>query len=263
MTVAPQRVRIAALADLHVDATSASLRPLFEHIAERADVLLLCGDLTDYGLADEARILAADLAEIELPVLAVLGNHDYEADQQEEIAKVLTEAGVKMLDGACHVEHGVGFAGVKGFGGGFAMRTLEPWGERVIKQFVQEALDEALKLERALSRLVAVPKIAILHYAPVVGTLEGEPPELFAFLGSGRLEEPLNRYQVKAAFHGHAHRGALASETREGIPVYNVALPLLRHHLGHAPPVRFFELPVETNGAVETSCANQPASAAS
>jgi Icc-related predicted phosphoesterase len=195
-------------------------------------------------------------------VLAVLGNHDYEADQQDEIAAVLTDAGVKMLDGACHVTHGVGFAGVKGFGGGFAMRTLEPWGERVIKQFVQEALDETLKLERALSRLVAVPKIAVLHYAPIIATLEGEPPELFAFLGSGRLEEPLNRYQVKAVFHGHAHRGSLAGQTREGIPVYNVSLPLLRQHLGQSPPVRFFELPVETSNGQPQPSSQQTALAA-
>lgn len=249
MTEADERVRIAAIADLHVDAASESLRPLFEHIAERADVLLLCGDLTDYGLVDEARILASDLQDLKLPVLAVLGNHDFEADQQEAISAVLTEAGVKMLDGQCHEAHGVGFAGVKGFGGGFAMRTLEPWGERVIKHFVQEVLDETMKLERALSRLNTPRKVVLLHYAPIVTTLEGEPPELFAFLGSSRLEEPLNRYQVQAVFHGHAHRGSLAGQTRDGIPVYNVALPLLRRHLGHSPPVRFFELPTKVQSS--------------
>lgn len=242
----PRKIlRIAAVADLHRNKSKdVSFRQIFSQAEENADVLVLCGDLTDYGLPEEAKLLAAELSHSKTPVLAVLGNHDYEAGQEAEVIKILNDAGVKVLDGQAHEVHGVGFAGGKGFAGGFGVHTLEPWGERIIKSFVQEGLDEAMKLELSLSRLRTPWRVALLHYAPIRATVEGEPPEIFAFLGSSRLEEPLNRYHVTAVFHGHAHRGALEGKTRDGIPVYNVSLPLLRRSFPDQPPIRIVELPL-------------------
>jgi Icc-related predicted phosphoesterase len=241
------RVRLGAIADIHYGKTSVGvLQPLFEQATRDLDVLLLGGDLTDHGLPEEAQLLAKDLkAFARLPIVAVLGNHDYEAGKPDEVVAVLREAGVTMLDGdACEV-HGVGIGGVKGFIGGFGRGTLEAWGEEMVKRFVHEAIDEALKLERALARLRTPHRIALLHYAPIRGTVEGEPVEIFPFLGCGRLEEPLNRYGVRAVFHGHAHRGTAEGKTTEGIPVYNVALPLVRKEQPQGPPFRVLELPVE------------------
>jgi Icc-related predicted phosphoesterase len=168
-----------------------------------ADVLVLCGDFTDYGLPEEARILARELnTAVKIPVIAVLGNHDFEAGRQHEIREILVDAGVTVLDGEATEIEGVGFAGVKGFCGGFGRGALGPWGEHVIKQFVQESVDEALKLEAALARLRTPQRIAVLHYAPIRATVEGEPPEIFPYLGSSRLEEPINRYRVTAVFMG-------------------------------------------------------------
>ncbi len=222
-------VRIAAIGDIHVSRHSqGAFQPLFTHISGNADVLVLCGDFTDYGLPEEARVLARELtAAVKVPVVAVLGNHDYEAGKQNEIREILLDAGVTVLDGEAAEIEGVGFAGVKGFAGGFGRGSLGPWGEQVIKRFVQEAVDEAMKLETALARLRTEQRVALLHYAPIRGTVEGEPPEIFPYLGSGRLEEPINRYRVTAVFHGHAHRGTPEGRTSTGIPVYNVAMPLL------------------------------------
>ncbi len=227
-------VRVAAVADLHcTKAMQGQLQPLLAQAAAVADVLLLGGDLTDYGLPEEAHVLAKELAGVKVPLVGVLGNHDFESGKQAEVRDVLCEAGVKMLDGdACEVA-GVGIAGVKGFAGGFGRATLGAWGEDAIKQFVREALDETMKLESALARLRTPQRIALLHYAPIKATVEGEPPEIFAFLGCGRLAEPLHRYGVTAVFHGHAHRGA-----PEGVPVYNVSLPLLRRSFPDRPPCR-------------------------
>lgn len=237
-------VRIAALADLHCTRSAQGrFRPIFAHAAARADVLLLCGDLTDYGLVEEAQVLARELAGMTLPVLAVLGNHDYESGHAAEVAAAVASVGVQVLDGDAVEVGGVGFAGCKGFCGGFGQKVLEPWGEPATKRFVREAVDEALKLERALQRLATPQRVAVLHYAPVAGTVQGEPPEIFPFLGSSRLEEPLNRYRVAAVFHGHAHRGTSEARTSGGAPVYNVALPVLHRTLGGEPPVRFLEIP--------------------
>ena len=235
--------RIAAVGDVHCRKELAGeLRPIFAHVDGRADVLLLCGDLTDYGLVDEARLLAAELSVVKVPVLAVLGNHDYESGHEEKIAEVLTEAGVTVLDGDSVEIGGLGFAGAKGFCGGFGRGTLGPWGERAVKAFVKEALDESLKLESALARLRTDRRVALLHYAPIRATVEGEPAEIYPFLGCSRLEEPLERYPVTVAFHGHAHRGAPFGETRVGTPVYNVAMPLLRRELAPEVPLRIVEL---------------------
>jgi Icc-related predicted phosphoesterase len=238
-------VHIAAVSDIHYGKHSQGmLQPLFAQIAERADVLVLPGDLTDYGLAEEARVLARDLtSSVKIPIVAVLGNHDFESDQSEEIARILGDAGVHMLDGDAVEVHGVGFAGVKGFAGGFGRGTLGPWGERAIKQFVQESVTEALKLESALARLKTAHRIAVLHYAPVQSTVEGEPPEIFPWLGSSRLEEPLTRYQVSAVVHGHAHKGTAVGHTTTGIPVYNVSLPVLKATYPDQPAFRVIEVP--------------------
>jgi Icc-related predicted phosphoesterase len=237
-------MRIAAVGDLHVTKASKGVfRPYFAQLEGRADVLLLCGDLTDYGLADEAVVLAKELAGLQIPILAVLGNHDFESGHPELVAQILAEAGARVLDGDSHEVDGTGFVGIKGFAGGFGRGTLGPWGEPATKAFVKEALDEALKLESALARLRVDRRVAILHYAPIRGTVEGEPEEIYPYLGCSRLEEPLERYPVTIAFHGHAHRGSLEGRTRVGTPVYNVALPLLRKHLSAELPIRIVDLP--------------------
>jgi Icc-related predicted phosphoesterase len=239
-----QAVRLAAVGDLHIRKTSQGvLQPVLAEVNERADVLLLCGDLTDYGLAEEAQVLVKELtAAVRIPMIAVLGNHDHESNQQVEICRILSDGGVRLLDGdTCEVK-GVGFAGAKGFAGGFGRGTLGPWGERAIKAFVQEAIDETLKFESALARLRTRQRVALLHYSPVRGTVEGEPLEIFPWLGTSRLEEPLNRYPVDVVFHGHAHYGSPEGRTSSGIRVFNVAMPLLRHLHPDEKPVRFFEL---------------------
>jgi Icc-related predicted phosphoesterase len=238
-----KNIRLAAVGDLHVTKSSGgSLRSFFAQANEAADILLLCGDLTDYGLPEEAHVLAEELAAVRIPIVAVLGNHDYESGQQEEVRRILSEAGVRMLDGeACEI-HGIGFAGVKGFAGGYGRRTLGPWGEKVIKQFVEEAISETLKLESALAKLRTSERIALLHYSPIEATVQGEPPEIFPFLGTSRLEEPLLRYPVTAVFHGHAHRGSPEGMTVNQIPVYNVARPLLMRTYPDQPAFRILEV---------------------
>ena len=240
-------VRVAAVGDVHCTrASKGHFQPLLTKMAERADVLCLCGDLTDYGLREEAIVLAAELASVgKKPVLCVLGNHDYESGQVEQVHEVLSEAGAILLCGEAYETHGVGFAGTKGFGGGFGRHALEPWGEGPLKAFVQEALDEALKLEKALSRLRTEQRIALLHYAPIPETVVGEPAEIFPFLGSSRLEEPINRFPVAAVFLGHAHAGSLEGRTSHGIPVYNVSLPVFQRRQPGEDAFRIVELLVE------------------
>jgi len=241
-------VRIAAMSDVHYAKTSqGKLQQVFAQVTANADVLVLCGDLTDYGLPEEARVLAKDLSGVRIPIVGVLGNHDYESEQQDEVTKILTDAGMRVLDGDSTEIHGVGFAGVRGFCGGFGRGALGAWGERVIKQFVHEAIEEALKLENALAKLKTERRIAILHYAPIRETVMGEPEDIFAFLGSSRLAEPLSRYPVDAVFHGHAHRGSPEGRTADGVPVFNVALPLLEERYPDRPGFRLFEVPREAS----------------
>src|SRR6478672_7722790 len=244
MAMGPDVVRVAAVSDIHYSKDShGALQPLFSQITESADVLVLAGDLTDYGLAEEAKVLARDLTTtVKIPVVAVLGNHDYESGEEGELVKILSDAGVKMLDGDIFETHGVGFAGVRGFCGGFGRGALGAWGEPIIKEFVHEAVNEALKLEAALSRLHTEHRIAILHYAPIRETVEGEPLEIFPFLGSSRLEEPLSRFDVLAVFHGHAHKGSPEGKTSKGIPVFNVSLPVLKKAYPDRPTFRLFEV---------------------
>jgi Icc-related predicted phosphoesterase len=238
-------VRVAAVGDLHCTRTSqGAFQPLFAQIAEAADVLLLTGDLTDHGLPEEARVLAHELSTLRVPTVAVFGNHDFESNQQEEVRNILAGTGVTILDGDATEVLKIGIAGVKGFAGGFGKRALGPWGESMIKQFVHEAVNEALKLEAALARLRTPQIVALMHYSPILQTVEGEPPEIYAFVGSSRLEEPLNRYPVTVAFHGHAHRGQAQGFTVNNVPVYNVSMPLLTRTFPDRPPFRLLTLPV-------------------
>ena len=245
-------VRIAAVADIHYNKSSqGTLQALFAHANEHADVLVLAGDLTDYGLAEEAKVLAKDLtSSLRIPAVGVLGNHDFEASEEKDIVRTLQDAGVRILDGDAWEVHGVGFAGVRGFCGGFGRGALAAWGEPVIKAFVHEAVTEALKLETALTRLTTPHRIAVIHYSPIRETVEGESLEIYPFLGSSRLEEPLSRFGVTAVVHGHAHRGTLQGRTATGIPVYNVSLPLLRERLPDKPHYRVIEIDVtEADGS--------------
>ncbi len=241
------RLRVAAVADIHCSKmTQGALHTLFTQIAERADILLLCGDSTDTGLPEEAQMLAKELTtSVKIPVIGVLGNHDYESGKPQEVKEILANAGVSMLDGDTCVVRGVGFAGVKGFAGGFGKHSLQAWGENAIKQFVQETVNEALRLESALARLEHMQRVVLLHYAPIRATVEGEPTEIFPFLGSSRLEEPLNRFEVAAVFHGHAHGGHPEGQTSHKVPVYNVSMQVLQRAFPNQPPFRLCEIPIE------------------
>jgi Icc-related predicted phosphoesterase len=241
-----KEVCFAAVGDLHCTEDSVgTLRSFFAQASEAADALLLCGDLTDYGTVKEAKILADELSVVSVPVIAVLGNHDYESGVADDVRRTLHAVGVQVLDGEAVEVHGIGIAGAKGFAGGFGRASLGAWGEPAIKQFVNEALHEAMKLESALAKLRTRRRIALLHYAPISGTVQGEPPEIYAFLGSSRLEDPFLRYPVDWVVHGHAHRGALEGRTVNGIPVYNVAKPLLQRTFEDRPAFRLLRLSTE------------------
>jgi Icc-related predicted phosphoesterase len=243
-----QPKRVAAIGDIHCNRSChGDLQPLFAEVSRAADVLLICGDLTDHGLPEEAHALVRELrGALHVPAVAVLGNHDYESEKHEELAEILRAAGVVVLDGEAHEVGGVGFAGVKGFAGGFGERMLGPWGELAIKRFVREAVNESLKLEAALARLTGPHRVVLLHYAPIQETVEGEPAVIFPFLGSSRLEEPINRYGAAAVFHGHAHHGAVEGRTTAGVPVFNVCMPLLRERFPDRLPYRVIDVPARS-----------------
>ena len=218
-------LKVAAIGDLHVMEDSvAPYRELFTHIASEADVLVLCGDLTNFGKTKEAEILADDIRACAIPVLGVLGNHDYECGQPDEVARILHEGGMTVLDEQAVEIEGVGFAGVKGFMGGYGRGELAPFGEPIAKAFVDEAVKEARKLENGLRSLRTERSVAVLHYSPTVETLEGEPQAIYQYLGSQRLADAIDRFDhVKAVVHGHAHHGKYQGRTPGGTPVYNVA----------------------------------------
>ncbi len=217
-------LRIAAIGDLHVrEDNGESYRELFGEISREADVLVLAGDLTDLGKPKEAEILAQDLKACSIPVVGVLGNHDYECGSHEEVAHILRDAGMKVLDGQSVEIDGVGFVGVKGFAGGFGRRMLGFFGEPAMKQFVNETMNETLRLENAMRQVRAKRSMVILHYAPIAETIESEPLEIYPFLGSSRLAETIDRFKVNAIVHGHAHRGRFEGRTPGGQAVYNVA----------------------------------------
>src|SRR5688500_13916238 len=226
MNASSDPLTLAAIGDLHVtEASEHRYRDLFAEISETADVLALCGDLTNFGKTREAEILAEDLRACTIPCVGVLGNHDYECGQPEEVAKILHAAGMTVLGEQAVIVEGVGFAGVKGFIGGFGRGELGAFGEPAIKAFVDEAVDESRKLENALRTLKTDRSVAVLHYAPVVDTVEGEPLEIYPFLGCSRLADAVDRFDhVAAVLHGHAHRGRHEGRTPRGTPVYNCAI---------------------------------------
>jgi Icc-related predicted phosphoesterase len=228
------KLHVAAIGDLHVQEDSvAPYRELFAEVSNNADVLVLCGDLTNFGKTTEAEILADDIKSCSIPVLGVLGNHDYECGQPEKVCEILHSAGMKVLDEQAVEIDGVGFAGVKGFLGGYGRGELAPFGEPIVKAFVDEAMNEARKLENQLRQLRTERSVAVLHYSPITDTIEGEPPAIFQYLGSQRLCEPIDRFDhVKAVVHGHAHHGTYEGRTPRGIPVYNVAQFVLKPKFG-------------------------------
>ncbi|PYX98355.1 MAG: metallophosphoesterase [Acidobacteria bacterium] len=228
-------MRIAATADLHCSAHNyAVLQEQLGKARDEADLLVLAGDLTNYGQPGEMESLLNALVRLRIPTVAVLGNHDYESGQEAELQRMMTAAGIKVLDGTGYERDGVGFAGTKGFVGGFGRGVLTAFGEREIKVFVQAAIDEALKLERAMSQLRTPKRIVVLHYSPIASTVAGEAPEIFPFLGTSRLAEVVDRHGADLVLHGHAHRGSLDGKTTGGVPVHNVAMNLL---MQQKPPV--------------------------
>jgi Icc-related predicted phosphoesterase len=225
---------VAAIGDLHVTEDSAHrYSDMFAEIWEKADVLALCGDLTNFGRPAEAEILAEDLRSCTIPIVAVLGNHDHEFGDPAEVSRILQQAGAKMLGEQAVVIEGVGFAGAKGFIGGFGRGELGAFGEDAIKTFVAEAQEEARILENALRSLRTDRAVAVLHYAPIAETVVGEPPEIYPFLGCSRLADAIDRFDnVKAVVHGHAHRGAYSGRTPRGVPVFNCAKFVVEEKFG-------------------------------
>jgi len=247
-SIAKNVVRVAAISDVHCKRDSKPvLRPVFEQIADEADILLVCGDITHLGLPEEASVFLEQALPVlnKIPVLCVLGNHDFESGKQDTLLEQLSGAGLIMMDGDNLEIYGVGFTGVKGFGGGFGGLAVHPWGEQVIKDFVKEAEVEAEKLETGLSKLDLGPRVVVMHYAPIRDTVAGEPPELFPFLGSSRLEGPLNRFAATAVFHGHAHQGYFEGKTSANVPVYNVCVAVLKQRFPGRAPFFMLEVPVK------------------
>lgn len=230
----PETIKLAAIGDLHVVETDEHrYRDMFAEMSEVADIVALCGDLTNFGKTREVENLLGDLEACTKPVVAVLGNHDYECGQPDEVARMLADAGVKVLDEQAVVVKGVGFAGVKGFIGGFDRGELGAFGESAIKAFVDESINEARKLENQLRTIRVDRAVAVLHYAPIAETVSGEPEPIFPFLGSSRLANAVDRFDnVKAVVHGHAHRGTYRGATPRGIPVYNCAQFVVRSEFG-------------------------------
>jgi uncharacterized protein len=235
-------MRIAATADLHYSPQSYDhIREPLAHVRDEADVLVIAGDLTNYGKPEEMRSLLNALVRLRLPIVAVLGNHDYESSCEQELMKMMTDEGIKVLDGSSYERDGVGFAGAKGFIGGFGRGVLTAFGEKEIKAFVQASLDETLKLERALSMIRTEKIVIVTHYAPISETVLGEPQEIWPYLGSSRLAEVIDRHGAKLALHGHAHHGKPDGKTSGGVPVHNVALSLLMQH-NSGKPYKVFDV---------------------
>lgn len=235
-------MRIAATADLHFTPQSYDrIREPLSRVRDHADVLVIAGDLTNYGKPEEMHSLLNALVRLRIPVVAVLGNHDYESGQEQELIRLMTTEGIKVLDGSSYERDGIGFAGTKGFLGGFGRGVLTAFGEREVKAFVQASIDETMKLERALSMMRSEKTVIVTHYAPVLDTVKGEPTEIWPYLGSSRLAEVIDRHGATIALHGHAHHGNPDGKTTAGVPVHNVALSLL---MSQSPPCpyRVFEI---------------------
>jgi uncharacterized protein len=230
-------MRVAATADLHfVPASHTAVLEQLGRARDEADVLVLAGDLTNYGQPAEMDPLLNALVRLRLPIIAVLGNHDYESGKEQELMQMMTAAGVKVLDGTGYERDGVGFAGAKGFVGGFGRGVLTAFGEPEIKAFVKASIDETLKLERGISQLRAAKRVVVLHYSPIAATVQGEAPEIFPFLGTSRLAEVIDRHGADLVVHGHAHHGTLNGKTTAGVPVHNVAISLLQ---AQQPPAAY------------------------
>jgi len=222
-------MRIAATADLHFSPQSYDrIRDQMGRVRDQADLLIIAGDLTNYGRPPEMESLLNALVRIRVPVVAVLGNHDCESNQEDELIRMMTAEGIKVLDGTAYERDGIGFAGTKGFLGVVGRGVLTAFGEQPVKVFVQAGIDEAMKLERALSLLRTEKRVVVLHYAPIAATVQGEPAEIYPYLGSSRLAEVVDRHGANLVFHGHAHHGSSEGKTTAGLPVYNVGLPLLQ-----------------------------------
>jgi Icc-related predicted phosphoesterase len=235
-------MRVAATADLHfTPARFTALKGQLNQVRNEADVLVLAGDLTNFGQPSEMEPLLNAIVRLRIPTIAVLGNHDYESGQQDELMRMMSNEGLKVLDGSAYERDGLGFAGTKGFVGGFGRGVLTAFGEPEIKTFVRASIDEALKLERAMSQLRAKKRIVVLHYAPIAATVEGESPEIYPFLGTSRLAEVIDRHGADLVIHGHAHNGRTEGRTAGGIRVHNVAITLLQ---SQNPPAvyRVFEV---------------------
>lgn len=235
-------MRLAAVADIHIRAENHE-RDVhqFSAVNDLADALVIAGDFTNHGMPDEMRGVLAVIEHIHIPIIAVLGNHDHESGHQDELAGMLRLAGVHLLDGHCYEIDGIGFAGTKGFCGGFAPYELMPFGEQGIKTFVEIAEREAIKLDYGLAQIQGRKKVTITHYSPIKETIAGEPEAIFPFLGSSRLERALESHRPVLALHGHAHKGTFSAETKSGIRVCNVALPILRQQ-GEEHPFALFNL---------------------
>ncbi len=230
-------MRIAATADTHfTPQTYDRIRDQMNRVRDEADILVLAGDLTNYGKPAEMESMLATFVRLRIPIVAVLGNHDYESGQEAELIKMMTTEGIKVLDGTGYERDGVGFAGTKGFLGGFGRSVLTAFGEREVKAFVQAAIDEALKLERALSQLRTEKRVIVVHYSPIPATVHGEPPEIYPYLGTSRLAEVVDRHGADLIVHGHAHHGSTDGKTTAGIPVHNVAITLLQ---SQKPPAAY------------------------
>ena len=222
--------RLAAVADLHCRADQhGRFRELVRAVNGEAEGLVLAGDLTDHGTIPEVETLAEALALLRVPCAAVLGNHDFEGGSVKEIVRILGESGVEVLDGDHAVfDRRLGIAGVKGFAGGFERAMLQAFGEPAIKAFVQEAVNEALKLEAALGHLDLPKRVVIMHFFSIAATTDGEEADIRPFLGTTRLATPCDAFGALAVFHGHAHHGVEEGRTPKGVPVYNVAMPVLK-----------------------------------
>jgi Icc-related predicted phosphoesterase len=222
-------MRVAATADLHfIPQSQTIVQEQLHRVRDDADVLVLAGDLTNFGQPAEMEPLLNALVRLRIPTIAVLGNHDFESGQEQELMRMMTGAGIKVLDGSAYERDGVGFAGTKGFVGGFGRGALTAFGEAEIKTFVGASINEALKLERGMSQLRSPKRVVVLHYSPIAATVSGEAPEIYPFLGSSRLAEVIDRHGADLVVHGHAHHGTLEGKTTGGIPVHNVAISLLQ-----------------------------------
>lgn len=236
-------MRIAAVADLHVRAGDEDrLRTMFRVVKHEADILVLAGDLTDHGRPGEAESLVRGLHGIGVPVVTVLGNHDHEAGAHVDLMRTMESSGLHCLDKGSVVIDGVGFAGAKGFCGGFDDALVRGFGEDALKAFVSESIIDAETLRRQLKHLDTEVRVAVTHYAPIQETLEGEPKEIYPFLGTSRLAQSIDEGGAALAIHGHAHKGSPAGKTPQGIPVWNVSLPVLRRGRPDAPAFQLIDV---------------------